>query len=185
MAWQIDQSHSEIQFSAKHLMISTVRGRFNSFTGTVEGDEQNPTGATVDVQIDASSLVTGDAKRDEHLRSPDFLDVAQFPYITFKSTRVEKIDETNGKLVGNLTIRDVTKEVVLDVEYAGQAKTPWGTISAGFNAQTKINRKDWNLNWNVALETGGWLVGDQITISIELELVKQVEQTIEAEAVAA
>jgi polyisoprenoid-binding protein YceI len=185
MAWQIDQSHSEIQFSAKHLMISTVRGRFNSYTGTVEGDEANPTAAKVDVQIDASSLVTGDEKRDGHLRSPDFLDAEQFPYITFKSTRVQQIDSTHGKLVGNLTIRDVTKEVVLDFEYAGQAKTPWGTTSAGFNASTKINRKDWNLNWNVALETGGWLVGDTITINIELELVKQVEQPQDAETVAA
>ena len=185
MAWQIDQSHSEIQFSAKHLMISTVRGRFNTYTGTVEADEQNPTGATVNVQIDASSLVTGDEKRDGHLRSPDFLDVEKFPYITFKSKRVEKVDDSNGKLIGDLTIRDVTHEVTLNVEYAGQAKTPWGTTSAGFNASTKINRKDWNLNWNVALETGGWLVGDQITISIELELVQQVEQPTEAEAVVA
>jgi polyisoprenoid-binding protein YceI len=185
MAWVIDQGHSEIAFSAKHLMISTVRGRFNSYTGTVEADESNPTAAKVDVQIDASSLVTGDEKRDGHLRSPDFFDVEQFPYITFKSTRVEQIDASHGKLYGDLTVRDVTKPVVLDFEYAGQAKTPWGTTSAGFNATTKINRKDWNLNWNVALETGGWLVGDQITISIELELVKQVEQPQEAETVAA
>jgi polyisoprenoid-binding protein YceI len=185
MAWQIDQGHSEISFSAKHLMISTVRGRFNTYTGTVEGDEANPTAAKVDVQIDASSLVTGDEKRDGHLRSPDFLDVEQFPYITFKSTSVEQIDGSHGKLHGDLTIRDVTKPVVLDFEYAGQAKTPWGTTSAGFSASTKISRKDWNLNWNVALETGGWLVGDQITISIELELVKQVEQTADAETVAA
>ena len=185
MAWQIDQGHSEISFSAKHLMISTVRGRFNSYSGTVEADEQNPTAATVNVQIDASSLVTGDEKRDGHLRSPDFLDVEQFPHITFTSTRVEQVDGSNGKLIGDLTIRDVTKEVVLNLEYAGQAKTPWGTTSAGFSATTKISRKDWNLNWNVALETGGWLVGDQITISIELELVKQVEQPADAATVAA
>ena len=185
MAWQIDPAHSEIQFSAKHLMISTVRGRFNEFSGTVEGDEANPTAAKVDVQIDASSLVTGDEKRDGHLRSPDFLDVEKFPYLTFKSTRVEQFDDTHGKLYGDLTIRDVTKPVVLDFEYAGQAKSPWGTISAGFNAQTKISRKDWGLNWNVALETGGWLVGDEIKISIELELVKQVEQPQGAETVTA
>jgi polyisoprenoid-binding protein YceI len=185
MAWQIDQSHSEIAFSAKHLMISTVRGRFNTFTGTVEGDEANPTAAKVDVQIDASSLVTGEEKRDGHLRSPDFLDVEQFPHLTFKSTRVEQIDDSHGKLYGDLTIRDVTNSVVLNVEYAGQAKTPWGTTSAGFNASTKINRKDWNLNWNVALETGGWLVGDQISINIELELIKQVEQPQDAQAISA
>ena len=185
MAWQLDQSHSEIQFSAKHLMISTVRGRFHNFNVTIDADEQNPTAANIDVQIEANSIDTRDEKRDGHLRSPDFLDVEQFPYLTFKSTRVEQIDDSHAKLYGDLTIRDVTNQVVLDVEYAGQAKTPWGTTSAGFSATTKINRKDWNLNWNVALETGGWLVGDQITISIELELVKQVEQPQEAEAVAA
>ncbi len=185
MAWLIDPAHSEIQFSAKHLMISTVRGRFNAFTGTIDADETNPTASKVDVQIDASSLVTGEERRDTHLRSSDFLDVEQYPYLTFTSTRVELLDETHGKLYGDLTIRDVTKPVVLDVEYAGQAKTPWGTLSAGFNAQTKINRKDWDLNWNVALETGGWLVGDTITINIELELVKQVEQPQQADVVAA
>ncbi len=185
MAWVIDPAHSEIQFSAKHLMISTVRGRFNTFTGTIDADENNPTAAKVDVQIDASSLVTGEERRDTHLRSSDFLDVEKYPYLTFKSTRVERIDETHGKLYGELTIRDITKPVVLSVEYAGQAKTPWGTTSAGFNAQTRINRKDLDLNWNVALETGGWLVGDTITINIELELVKQVEQPQEANTVAA
>ena len=185
MAWQIDPAHSEISFAAKHLMISTVRGRFNSFTGTVDGDEANATAAKVDVQIDASSLVTGEEKRDGHLRSPDFLDVEKFPYLTFKSTRIEQVDDSHAKLYGDLTIRDVTNPVVLDVEYAGQAKTPWGTTSAGFSATTKINRKDWNLNWNVALETGGWLVGDQISINIELELVKQVEQPQDAKTVAA
>jgi polyisoprenoid-binding protein YceI len=167
------------------MMISTVRGQFKSFTGTVEADEANPTAAKVDVQIDASSILTGDEKRDGHLRSPDFFNAEQYPHITFKSTRVERIDENNGKLYGDLTIRDVTKPVVLDLEYAGQAKSPWGTTSAGFSATTKINRKDWDLNWNVALETGGWLVSDQITISIEVELVKQVEQPAEAAAATA
>jgi polyisoprenoid-binding protein YceI len=185
MAWVIDPAHSEIQFSAKHLMISTVRGRFNVFTGTIDADENNPTAAKVDVQIDAFSLVTGEERRDTHLRSPDFLGVDKYPYLTFKSTRVELLDETHGKLYGDLTIRDITKPVVLSVEYAGQVKTPWGTTSAGFNAQTKINRKDWHLNWNVALETGGWMVGDTITIDIELELIKHVEQPQQAEAVAA
>jgi polyisoprenoid-binding protein YceI len=185
MAWQIDAAHSEIQFSARHMMISTVRGQFKNFTGTVEADEHNPTAAKVDVRIEATSLVTGDEKRDGHLRSPDFFDVDTYPYITFKSTRLEQLSAERGKLYGDLTIRDVTKPVTLDIEYAGQATSPWGTTSAGFSAQTKISRKEWGLNWNVALETGGWLVGDQITISIELELVKQVEQPQEAETVAA
>jgi polyisoprenoid-binding protein YceI len=185
MAWQIDSAHSQIQFSVKHMMISTARGTFDRFTGTVEADEQNPTAAKVNVQIEAASINTRDEKRDGHLRSPDFFNAAEYPYLTFTSTRVERLDETTGKLYGELTIRDVTRPVVLDVEYAGMAKSPWGTTSAGFSATTKINRKDFGLNWNVALETGGWLVGDQITISIELELVKQVEQPEAAELVSA
>ena len=183
MTWQIDPAHSEIQFSARHMMISTVRGRFKRFSGMVEADEQNPTTARVEVQIDAASIDTGDDKRDTHLRSPDFLNVEQYPYITFKSTKVEQRDATHGQLTGNLTIRDVTKPVILEVEYAGMAKSPWGTISAGFSAHTRINRKDWGLNWNVALETGGWLVSDEIRVDIEVELVKQLEQAKqEAEA---
>jgi polyisoprenoid-binding protein YceI len=181
MAWHIDASHSEIQFSARHMMISTVRGRFNQFSGTIEADERNPTGAQVHVEIDAASLDTGDEKRDAHLRSPDFLNVEQYPKLIFNSTKIERLDATHGRLYGDLTIRDVTKPVVLDVEYAGMAKSPWGTTSAGFSAETRINRKDWGLNWNVALETGGWLVSDEIRVSIEVELVKQVEQA-EAEA---
>jgi polyisoprenoid-binding protein YceI len=185
MAWVIDQSHSQVQFSVKHMMISTVRGQFKSFTGTVEADEANPTNAQVDVQIDVSSILTGDERRDGHLRSPDFFNAEQYPHITFKSTRVERLDENTGKLIGNLTIRDVTKEVVLDLEYAGQAKSPWGTTSAGFSATTKINRKDWDLNWTVALETGGWLVGDRSPSNIEVELVKQVPaEQAEAEVAA-
>lgn len=183
MAWHIDPSHSEIQFSVRHMMISTVRGRFNKFSGTVEADEQNPTGARVKVEVDVSSIDTGDEKRDTHLRSPDFFDIEEFPTMTFKSSRVEQLDDRHGRLHGDLTIRDVTKPVVLDVEYAGMAKSPWGTTSAGFSAETRINRKDWGLNWNVALETGGWLVADEIRISIEVELVKQPEQAArEAEA---
>jgi polyisoprenoid-binding protein YceI len=185
MAWQIDSAHSQIQFSVKHMMISTARGTFDRFTGTVEADEQNPTAARVDVQIEAASINTRDEKRDGHLRSPDFFNADEYPYLTFKSTRVERLDERTGKLYGELIIRDVTRPVVLDIEYAGMAKSPWGTTSAGFSATTKINRKEFGLNWNVALETGGWLVGEQITISIELELVKQVEQPEVAELVSA
>jgi polyisoprenoid-binding protein YceI len=181
MAWQIDPAHSEILFSVKHMMISTVRGKFSTFSGTIDADEQHPTAAQVKVEIDAASIDTGNEQRDTHLRSADFLNAEQYPTITFKSTKIERIDEHHGRLYGDLTIRDVTKPVVLDVEYAGLAKSPWGTVSAGFSAETKINRKDWNLNWNVALETGGWLVSDEIRVNIELELVRQ-EQQAEAEA---
>jgi len=176
MAWHIDPAHSEVQFSVRHMMISTVRGRFTQFAGTIEADEQNPTASQVNVQIEASSINTGNEQRDGHLRSPDFLDAEHYPQISFKSTKVEMDSKESGRVSGDLTIRDVTKPVVLDVEFAGLAKSPWGTTSAGFSATTKINRKDWNLNWNVALETGGWLVSDEIKISIELELVKQPEE---------
>lgn len=172
MAWQIDTSHSSVDFSVRHMMISTVRGTFERFSGTVEADEAKPSAAQVDVQIETASINTRDEKRDAHLRSPDFFDTDTYPTMTFKSKRVEVIDANNGKLIGDLTIKDVTREVVLDVEYAGQSLSPWGTTSAGFSASTKINRKDWGLNWNVALETGGLLVADEIKISIEIELVK-------------
>ncbi len=173
MAWQIDNAHSQVEFSVRHMMISNVRGRFETFSGTVEFDEANPARSTVDVQIDAASINTRDARRDGHLKSPDFFDAEKYPYLTFKSKRVQPTSENTGKVYGDLTIRDVTREVVLDVYYAGLAKSPWGTMSAGFSAETKISRKDWGLNWNQALETGGVLVGDEIKITIELEIVKQ------------
>jgi polyisoprenoid-binding protein YceI len=182
MPWQIDASHSHINFSVRHMMISKARGSFERFEGTIEADENNPAGATVDVRIEAASINTRDTNRDTHLRSPDFLNAEQFPYLTFKSTRVELADNQSGKLYGDLTIRDVTNPVVLDVEYQGQAQSPWGTTSAGFSATTKINRKDWGLVWNVGLETGGVLVGDEVTIDIELELVKVAAATSEETA---
>ena len=180
--WKIDPAHSQVTFSVRHMMISNVHGRFESFGGTVNFDEQTPTNSTVDVEIDAASINTREPQRDAHLKSPDFLNVEQFPKITFKSTKVEVSDANHGKLYGDLTIRDVAKPVVLDVEYAGQSKSPWGTTSAGFSATTKINRKDWGLEWNVALETGGVLVGDTITINIELEIVKQAQTEAAASA---
>ncbi len=173
MAWQIDNAHSQVEFSVRHMMISNVRGRFETFSGTVEFDEANPARSTVDVRIDAASINTRDPRRDGHLKSPDFFDAEKYPYVTFKSKRVEPTSENTGKIYGDLTIRDVTREVVLDVYYAGLAKSPWGTTSAGFSAETKINRKDYGLNWNQTLETGGVLVGDEIKIAIELEIVKQ------------
>jgi polyisoprenoid-binding protein YceI len=182
MAWQIDTSHSSVNFSVRHMMISTARGGFTTFSGTVEIDEANPSNSTVDVQIDAASIDTRDEKRDAHLRSADFFDVENYPVITFKSTRVEPVDESTGRIVGDLTIRGVTREVVLNTEFIGQAKSPWGTTSYGFEAETRINRKDFGLNWNVALETGGFLVSDEIKISIQLEVVKQVEEAQELAA---
>ena len=175
MSWIIDPSHTRAEFAVKHLMISTVRGQFTDINGTVDFNENDPTKSKVDVQIGVASILTRDEKRDAHLKSPDFFEVEKYHYMIFKSKRTTKIDPLHGKLTGDLTIRDVTKEVTLDVDYAGQAKTPWGTTSAGLTATTTINRKDWGLNWNVALETGGVLVGDDVKINLEVEIVKQAE----------
>lgn len=173
MAWAIDNSHSEIGFSVRHMMLSTARGVFGAFSGTVDFNEATPAASKVDVTIDTTSINTRDEKRDGHLKSPDFFDVEKYPTITFKSVSVETTSATTGKLHGNLTIKGVTKPVVLEVEYLGQAKAPWGTTSAGFSAKTSINREDFGLVWNAALETGGVLVGDKVTITIDLEIVKQ------------
>ncbi|KAB8145231.1 YceI family protein [Chloroflexia bacterium SDU3-3] len=173
MAWVIDQSHSQVGFSIRHMMISKVRGRFETFQGTVELDEQNPSAAKVDVTIDASSINTRDAQRDGHLKAADFFDVANHPNITFVSTSVDQVDGQHAKLHGDLTIRGVTKPVTLDVTFEGKAKSPWGTTSAGFSATTTIDREEWGLNFNQALETGGVLVGKEVEISIDVELVEQ------------
>jgi polyisoprenoid-binding protein YceI len=175
MSWQIDPAHSQIQFSVRHMMISNVRGRFENFTGAIEFEEKDPTRSLVEVQIETASINTRETQRDSHLKSPDFLNVEKYPYLSFKSKRIEKIDDSHGRVIGDLTIRDVTKEVALDVEYAGQAKSPWGTVSAGFSATAKINRKDWGLTYNQVLETGGVMVGDVVNITIDLEIVKQAE----------
>ncbi|CAN5443670.1 YceI family protein [soil metagenome] len=173
MAWQIDSAHSHIQFSVRHMMLAKVRGEFDKFSGTVNLDEANPSASTVDVQIEAASINTREAQRDGHLKSPDFFDAEKYPTLNFKSKRVDVKDDTHAVIVGDLTIRDVTKEVAVNVEYMGQSKTPFGTTNAGFEATTKINRKDFGLTWNAVLETGGVAVGDEIAVSIDLELIKQ------------
>lgn len=175
MAWQIDTAHSAVHFTVRHMMISNVRGEFQKLEGTINFDEEHPENTTVDIRIDASSINTREAQRDAHLRSADFLDVENYPYITFKSTRVERTGDLTAKLYGDLTIRGVTKPVILDVEHTGIVTNPWGNLSAGFEASTKINRKEWGLTWNQALEAGGVLVGDEIKINIEVELIKAVQ----------
>ena len=172
MSWKIDASHTRAGFSVRHMMIANVHGQFETVTGTVDFNEADPARSSVDVQIDVASLNTRDEKRDAHLRSADFFDVEQYPTLTFKSRRVEKLGDNHGRIIGDLTIKGLTKAVALDVEYLGQAKAPWGSTSAGFTARAKVNRKDWGLNWNVALETGGVLVGDTVNIDIEAEIVK-------------
>lgn len=171
MAWTIDTAHSQVTFSVRHMMISNVHGRFEKFSGDVDFNEADPTKSSVNVQIETESINTKEPQRDGHLRSPDFFDVANFPLMTFKSTRVEKVDEQHGKIYGDLTIRGVTHEVVLNTEYSGQSKM-WGKTAAGFSASTRINRKNWGLNWNQMVESGGILVGEDVNINIELEIVK-------------
>ncbi len=175
MTWQIDPAHTRVQFSARHMMISTVRGEFNDFEGTVEFDEDNPSETTVDITVDMSSISTRDDKRDAHLKSPDFFDAEKYPKMTFKSTNVEATGDTTAKLTGDLTIKDVTKPVTLDVVYNGMAMSPWGQSAAGFEAKGILNRTDWGLTWNQVLETGGVLVGEEIKIELEVEIIKQAE----------
>lgn len=173
MSWTIDSSHTRVAFSARHMMITNVHGVFEKVGGTVEFDEANPERSAVEVRIEAASINTRDQNRDNHLRSADFLDAETYPYLIFKSTRIEKLNKDHGHIHGDLTIRGVTHPATLDVEFHGKSKSPWGTTNAGFEASTKISRKDWGLTWNVGLETGGWLVSDAVAIKIELEIIKQ------------
>lgn len=167
--WKVDPMHTVVQFAVKHMMISTVRGGFHSPSGTITVDEQDVTRSHVEAVIDTTTLDTHAAERDAHLRGPDFLDVENYPQITFTSTRVEPISPGQVRVTGNLTIRGVTQEVPLDVELGGHNMTPWGERKMGFSATTQINRKDFGLNWNMAMEMGGMMVGDDIKISIDGE----------------
>lgn len=173
MTWKIDPAHSEVNFTVRHMMISNVRGRFENFTGTVEFDPVNSANSSVEVQIEAASINTREDKRDNHLRSADFLDAENHPYLIFKSKRIEVLDDSHALIIGDLTIRGVTREVILETEFNGMSQSPWGFSSAGFSASTHINRKDWGLTWNMALETGGVLVSDDIRINIELEIIEE------------
>jgi polyisoprenoid-binding protein YceI len=184
MSWQLDPGHAYIGFTGGHLMVATVRGEFEKFSGTVEFDEIDFTRSKAEIQIEAASLNSRNAQRDEHFKSADFFDVAQYPYIYFKSKQVIMQDANHGKLVGDLTIRGITKEVVLDLEYAGVSLTPWNTYSAGFSLRGEVNRKDWGLNWNMVLAAGGLVASDIIGLRIDLELAKA-EQVAADEAVLA
>jgi polyisoprenoid-binding protein YceI len=170
--YAIDQSHSSVEFVARHLMISKVRGRFTDFSGELRIAE-NPEESTADVVIQAGSVHTGDEKRDGHLRSADFFDTEQFPTLSFKGTKVEPAKGDQWKLHGELTVRDVTRPVVLDVEFDGAGLSPWNTTVVGFTASTELDREDWGLTWNQALETGGVLVGRKIRIELAVEAIRQ------------
>lgn len=172
--WAIDASHSGIHFSVRHLVIAKVRGQFTRWTGTVQAPDGDFTKGSVEVVVDASSIDTGVADRDAHLKSADFFDVAQFPEITFKASRFDPVGDGEAKLTGALTIKGVTRDVVLKVDQYGQARDPWGNDRAAFSAKTSIDRRDFGLTWNQALETGGVVVGDKVEMEIEIEAVKQV-----------
>jgi len=171
--WQIDSSHSGILFSVRHMVIARVRGQFSRWSGTVSAEDGDLSHATVDVVIDASSIDTGVADRDAHLKSADFLDVSHHPDITFHTTATDDLGEGRLRVAGDLTIRGVTRPVTLEVEFVGRAKDPWGNERAGFNAKAAIDRKDFGLTWNQVLEAGGVLVGDRVDIEIEVEAVRQ------------
>jgi polyisoprenoid-binding protein YceI len=172
--WAIDPAHSLVEFAVKHMMFTTVRGRFTDISGTITcADESDPTRSTVEATIAAASINTGDENRDAHLRSADFLDAVRFPAITFKSKQITRASEDQLRMMGDLTIRGVTKEVVLETTYNGRGKNPYGKEVAGFTAEATLNRKDFSLTWNVALESGGLLVGDKLTVLIEIQAVKQ------------
>jgi polyisoprenoid-binding protein YceI len=170
--WVSDPTHSEILFKVKHLMITNVKGEFKKFNVSVMADGKNFSQAQVKVNIDASSVFTNQDDRDNHLKSPDFFDVENFKEVSFEGSSLEKKDD-QYQLKGMLTIKGIAKEVTLDVEFGGINKDPWGNEKAGFSVSGKISRKEWGLNWNAALETGGMLVSDEVRLNAEVQLVKQ------------
>lgn len=178
--WAIDPAHTEAGFAVRHLMIATVRGRFSDVTGalTVEGDDIGT--ARVEATIGVGSLDTREPQRDAHLRSADFFDAERFPTMTFRSRRVEPAGEGRFTVTGDLTLHGVTRPVVLDVTDEGRVRDPWGHERSGFSARTTINRTDFGLTWNAALETGGVLVGDEVKISLDVELIKESDEVMKS-----
>lgn len=178
--WALDPAHTNVEFAVKHMMISTVKGRFADVRGTLKGDMSDPSIFELDVTIDTASIDTRQAQRDEHLRSPDFFDVAKWPAIRFLGKRVEDQDGDAFKLVGDLTIRDVTRRLTLDVTSEGAVRDPWGNNRIGFSASGKIDRREFGLVWNQVLEAGGIAVGDTIKISVDVEFTAVAAETAEA-----
>lgn len=172
--WNLDTAHSSLEFSVKHMMISKAKGAFNDFDAVIEADPEDLTDAKIEFSVDLSSIDTRNKDRDDHLRSSDFFDIETHPKMTFVATDIKKKAGNNYDVSGNLTIRDTTKPVTVDVHFVGVSKDPMsGNEAAGFTGKTKISRKEFGLTWNVALETGGVLVGDEVTINIEIEAQKQ------------
>lgn len=168
--WNVDASHTGVGFSVKHMMVSKVRGRFTSVEGTLVGNPEDLTTANIDIKIDASTIHTNSEDRDNHLRSADFFDTETYPNLAFTSTEIVKTKGNKYNVTGDMTIKDVTKKVTFEAEYEGAGKNPWGVDVAAFEVEGKISRKEFDLTWNQALETGGVLVGDDIKITIDLQL---------------
>ena len=173
VTWEIDPLHSFTEFAVKHMMVATAKGRFTKLEGTLQLDEANPANSSVVASIDVASIDTGEPKRDAHLRADDFFNAEQHPQATFRSTRVEQTDEEHAKVYGELTIRGVTKPVVLDVEFEGQGRDAYGNQRAGFTATTAIDRLDYGIKWNPALETGGFVVANRVKLTLHISAVKQ------------
>lgn len=171
--WTIDSVHSNVEFSVKHMMISTVKGQFSDLEGAIRFDANDPESSFVEASIDTASITTFNEQRDEHLRTNDFFNAEQYREITFKSNQVEVVDEDRLKVHGDLTIRDVTKPVVLDTEYEGQIVDAYGQQRASFTATTEISRSDFGINWNAALETGGVVVSDKVKVTLHIAAVQQ------------
>jgi polyisoprenoid-binding protein YceI len=171
--WDFDLVHSGINFHVRHLMISKVHGRFQQWSGALEIDDADPTKSRIEVTIDAASIDTKEPKRDDHLRSADFLEVEKYPHITFKSTMIERKSESELVVHGELTLHGVARPVTLEVESAGTVKDPWGGTRTGFSAKTAISRKDFGLTWNTLLEAGGVAVADKVEITLEIEAIKK------------
>ena len=172
--WTLDTTHTDVSFTARHLMVTKVRGRLPLVGGTVTIAD-NQLASSVEATLDVGGVHSGEAARDEHLRTGDFFDVEHYPTITFRSTKVEEAGNGEYRLTGDLTIKDVTRPVTLELEYLGSVASPWNDQRAGFSARTEISRKDWGLGWNVALEAGGVVVGDKVKIEIEAEAILQQE----------
>ena len=168
--WNIDAAHTNVEFAVKHLMISTVKGRFGDVTGVLTGDLDDPSGFELSVDVDVASVDTRQAQRDAHLRSPDFFNTAEFPTMKFVGKRVKGDVRDEFTLIGELTIRDTTREIELQVTNEGSVRDPWGGSRVGFSAKGKIDRRDFGLTYNQALEAGGWVVGDEVKISVDVEL---------------
>jgi len=175
--YQIDPSHSRLGFAAKHAMVATVRGGFKVYSGQVHLDEEQPENSWAKVEIDVASVDTGNADRDAHLRTPDFFDIEKYPTITFVSRKVEKVDGDVYTLIGDLTINDKTNPVAVEFELTGTSVDPWGGFRAGFEGRTTVNRRDWDLAWNVALDKGGVLVSEKVKLEFDIAAVKQTDES--------